>query len=538
MNNSPKKIFEEYKNGISYKTAIGRLGLYEQSRINERFYAGDQWNGAALGTERPLVRHNLIKRIGNFKMSNLAAANICVKYSAEGVSDIVLERGKMKKQKAELAKNSSVIFSKLSCDNELGLVISVLNSYREVTATRVQLDKKLDTALRQAYITGSGVIYTYFDPCLKTGLFADKIGGTPILGDIVCENIKIENIYFAEPDCTDIQKQSYIILAERKKLSDIVLEGKRAGLSEIELSRISDEGDGKATLLTKLFKKTLENGETVVSAVKVTANVVVRPEWNIGVRLYPVALFNWEQRNHIYGDSEVTYLIPNQIAVNRMITASVWATMSAGMPLMLVNGDLVDTEITNDPGQIIKVFGDAEEIKSAVSYVEPPCFTDAYQTTVNQLINNTLAQSGATEAALGDVDAKNTSAIVELKEAATAQLTTLKHNFYHFVEEIALIWAEFFVNLYGKRCLKVSDENGVWYFPFDSTKYRDILFSVSVTAGEKLGRGEAETVDVLNRLLDREAISPSQYLRRLPKGVMPDAERLAEELEANQYDGK
>ncbi len=532
MNNSPEKIFEEYRQGIAYKKALGRLGLYEQNRINERFFAGDQWNGAGVGTERPLVRHNLIKRIGNFKMSNLAAGNITVKYAAEGLADIYSNREKLKLAKTELSKKSSVVYSPITCEDELSLVVSALNSYREVTANRVGLDRKLDKAIKEAYITGSGVIYTYFDPYLKTGLYADKIGGTQILGDIVCETISIENIYFADPECLDLQKQPYIILAERKKVSDIILEGKRAGTGEIELGRISDEGDGKATLLTKLFKVTLEDGETKIFATKVCENTVVRPVWDIGLRLYPVALFNWEQRSHIYGESEVTHLIPNQIAINRMITASVWATMSAGMPLMIVNGDIVDSEISNDPGQIIKVYGDSEEIKSAISYVEPPSFTDAYQSTVNQLINNTLAQSGATEAAIGDVDATNTSAIIELREAATMQLTTLKHSFYQFVNDIALIWAEFFVTHYGKRCLKVLDENGVWYFPFDSKRYRDILFSVSITAGEKLGRGEAETVEVLNKLLDMKAISPAQYLRRLPKGIMPEAERLAEELEA------
>jgi len=534
MNNNPEKIFGQYREGISYKKSIGRLGIYEQSRINERFYAGDQWNGAGCGTERPLVRHNVIKRIGNFKMSHLAAANISINYFAEGLTNTRADREKLKKLKAEFAKNSSVIYSPVSCDNEMGMVVSALNSYREVTAARVELDKKLDKALRQAYITGSGVIYTYFDPFLKTGLYADKIGGTPILGDIVCENIGIENIYFADPGCLELQKQPYIILAERKKVEDIVFEGKRFGTSEIELGRITDEGDGKATLLTKLFKKTDLDGETKIFAIKVCENAVVRAEWDIGVRMYPIAIFNWESRNHIYGDSEVTYLIPNQIAINRMITAGVWATMSAGMPLMLVNGDLVDKEISNDPGQIIKVYGDAEQIKTAVSYVEPPSFTDAYQSMVNQLIYNTLAQSGANESSLGDGEANNTSAIIELREAAATQLTTLKHSFYGFVEDIARIWAEFFVNHYGKRCLKVSDENGVWYFPFDSKRYRDILFSVSVTAGDKLGRGEAETVEVLNRLLDKGAISSAQYLRRLPKGIMPDAENLAEEIEEDK----
>ena len=44
-----------------------------------------------------------------------------------------------------------------------------------------------------------------------------------------------------------------------------------------------------------------------------------------------------------------------------MITSGVWSAMSTGMPTLVVNGDIVDGEITNDPGQIIKVYGDLDK---------------------------------------------------------------------------------------------------------------------------------------------------------------------------------
>ena len=65
----PEDIYREYTDGVTFKSSLGDKGMYEQSRINERFYTGDQWYGARCGNDRPLVRHNIIKRIGDFKMS-------------------------------------------------------------------------------------------------------------------------------------------------------------------------------------------------------------------------------------------------------------------------------------------------------------------------------------------------------------------------------------------------------------------------------------------------------------------------------------
>ena len=80
-----KQIFTEYENANNFKASMGTKGLFEQSRINERFFIGDQWYGANCGNDRPLVRHNIIRRIGDYKISFMLSGENKIKYSAAGV---------------------------------------------------------------------------------------------------------------------------------------------------------------------------------------------------------------------------------------------------------------------------------------------------------------------------------------------------------------------------------------------------------------------------------------------------------------------
>ena len=169
-----------------------------------------------------------------------------------------------------------------------------------------------------------------------------------------------------------------------------------------------------------------------------------------------------------------------------------------------------------------------------MKYINPPDFSAGYNDSVSTLIENTLSQSGATETALGDTEARNTSAIVELREASSQPLCLLKNRYYRFIEDIALIWAEFFVTMYGKRSLKISDENGTWYFPFDAARYRDLLLCVSVELRDKMSRSEAESAEILSSLFEKGAITAAQYIKRLPQGFVPDAENLIEQLEESE----
>ena len=203
-----------------------------------------------------------------------------------------------------------------------------------------------------------------------------------------------------------------------------------------------------------------------------------------------------------------------------------------GIPITVVNGDVVTEELTNDPGQVLRVYGSAEDVNSAVRYVNPPQFSPKFDQNIQSLIANTLSQSGANDAALGNIRPDNTSAIVAVREAATMPMQPIQNRFYSFVEDVARIWAEFWVTFYGKRQLKIEDENGTWYMPFDADEYRRRLITARVDVGASGLWSEVQLISTLDNLLAAQIIDPLQYLERLPRGLIPDQTRLIDELKA------
>ena len=542
---SPEQVFLEYEQGVSYKAGLGSKGLYEQNRVNERFMVGDQWHGAQAGNDRPLVRHNVIKRIGDYKMAVVGASPVTVAYSAEGVPNTVELKERVRDLREQFVQGNTPA---VNSDEEVALTMSALTDYFRTTAERVKFDSLREAALRDAYVTGTGLLYTYWDDTVQTGLYADTARTFPIKGDICCEVLDVENVYFGDPSCDDVQAQPYIILAQRRRVDDIqrLMKRNRRPAADIEQVRadkenhyqsgdygtVEAEGSEHTLLLTKLYRVFDDEGHSHIRAVQVCRGVTVRREWDLGVRLYPLAKFTWERRkNCVYGESEITYLIPNQIAINRMLTASVWAVMMMGMPMMVVNGDLVAQPISNEPGQIVKVFGGATDVQNALRYVNPPAFSPAFDNNIASLIQNTLTQSGANDASLGDVPPHNTSAIIAVREAAMMPMQTVQNRFYAFLEDVARIWAEFWVSLYGERSLKVEDTDGVWYLPFDGKRYRELLISARVEVGASTLWSESESIRTLDNLFGRDVISAVQYLKRLPRGTVPDVSGLIRELE-------
>ena len=547
----PAAIAEEYRRGVGYKKGMGVRGMYEQNRMNERFFAGDQWYGAHCGNDRPLARYNVIKRIGDYKMAVIGGTPVTVQYSAEGVPLTPGDRETVRLLRQAAAGDGYALpETELPGKEEINLVMSALSDYFRVTAERVKFDDLKGQALRDAYQSGTGVLYTYWDAGVKTGLYAGGRGGAPIAGDVACEALDIENVYFGDPGLDDVQKLPYILIAQRKSVAAVRDEAEKNGVSQADIRRIRPGEDGptplwgepedtrKATVLTRFWKEPDAQGSPRVWAVRVCGDVVVRKKWCLGVRLYPLAKFSWERRRGCaYGDSEITYLIPNQIAINRMLTANVWSAMMTGMPLMVVNGDVVPGEITNDPGQILRIYGSAEDADGAVRYISPPVGSP-FESLIDGMVRNTLSQAGANEAALGDMQPDNTSAILALREAATLPLQPVQERFYSFCEDVARIWAEFWVMLYGDRQLKIEDENGTWFFPFQAQRYRDLLISTRVDVGGSVLWNETQTLQMLNNLLEKGVIDGIQYLRRLPKGAVADREGLIRELQGRQAAGQ
>ena len=410
---------------------MGRRGLYEQGKINERFYVGDQWHGAQCGNERPLVRHNVIKRIGDYKMAVISSNPVTVNYSVEGVPNTVAIRDRAREERDRYAGEQRTPMDAMGLppEEETAVTMSSLTDYFKTTAERVKLDDLKEQALRNAYISGSGVLYTYWDDRIQTGLYADESGTTPITGDIACEVLDIENVYFGDPNLYELQEQPYILIAQRKSVKELRREARRNGrpVSDIEAikpdrdtghmagDRSDDEPEEtrKATVITKFWKEWDKDGACRILAAVVVKGATIRAKWDTKLRLYPLSVFRWERRrNCAYGESEITYLIPNQIAINRMITASVWAVLTLGMPITLVNKNMIPyATVTNDPGQILEVenIGTGESIGNALGYVNPPNFSPAFDNNITSLISNTLSQSGANDAMSGRTTRRRSS---------------------------------------------------------------------------------------------------------------------------------
>ena len=547
---TPRSVWQEYESGRRFKSGLGELGLYEQNRRNERFFVGDQWHGARCGGERPLVRHNVIKRIGDYKMATVGSAPLSVAYSAEGVPQTTELRERVRQRRKALRGLPLFDASEAPVDEtvEVNLVMSAMSDYFKLTAERVKFEDCKMQVLEDAYIRGTGYLYTYWDPSVETGMYADAACTTPIKGDIQTETLDVENVYMGDPTNADIQTQPYVLIVQRKSVAELRRMARRNGVHEALLCEITPDretaymaGDRsfdepvdsqKATVITRFWKERDAHGRVTVKAVQVCRGLTIRPVWELGVRLYPLASFTWQRRkNCAYGDSEVTHLIPNQIAINRMLTASVWAVMMMGIPMTVVNGDVVSEELSNDPGQVLRVYGSAEEVSSAVRYVNPPQFSPQFAENIEELITNTLKQSGANDAALGDIKPDNTSAILAVREAAMLPMQTVQNRFYSFVEDVARIWAEFWVSKYGQRQLKVEDDGGTWYLPFDSDRFAHLVLSAKVDVGSVGLWSEAQTMATLDHLLAEKVITPAQYLKRLPKGIVADVNGLIRELQ-------
>jgi len=98
------------------------------------------------------------------------------------------------------------------------------------------------------------------------------------------------------------------------------------------------------------------------------------------------------------------------------------------------------------------------------------------------------------------------------------------------VEDVARIWADYWIANYGRRALKVVEERGTWYMPFDSERYRDLLITTRIDVGTCNLWSEAQSIATLDNLFDRKVLDVEQYLSRLPRGTVPNLEGLMREL--------
>lgn len=506
-------VWRAYENGKDFKRQIG---LYSRVSENERFYRGDQWRGVSV-EGLPTPTFNLIRRVVNYLVSSVMSYRIDLRYE-----DPSIDIREDSPAKRKLSKN-------------LGL----LSEYRENCWERQGIDRLLRQVLTDSILCGDGVIYAWYDENL--------ISGDGYSGDIRLSVIDNVNLFAADMNLPDIQSQDFILLSGRCGVDKLRREALRSGCTPEEAAKIvPDEADGeqagdygsvenpdesaaKADYLIR-FRK---NAEGYVVFEKCTRSLVIRSAVT-GMRRYPVASFSWERaKNCFHGSSPISELIGNQKYVNKAFAMEMKHMTDTAFSKVIYDKRLIP-EWSNEVGQAIGVLSGGD-VSGAVTTVGVGQMQDGYIDIIDRVITYTKELSGATETALGEVDPTNTSAIITLRETADQPLDNVRSEFCHCLEDLALIWLEM-EHEYLPKYIRLANSEGIAVLDLGNRNLSHLIARAQTSASRRYSG--SLLMSTLNSLLTSGQISLSQYLMRLPEGIIPDKDLLLEEAIAKEKEEK
>ena len=415
-------IWGLYEKGRNYHR---QTGIYVDTDRNYRMYNGDQWAGAKLGDVEP-VQKNFIKPIVKYKCSVIHDNLYAINYSS-----LNFENREFRKA------------AERYCD--------LLNGYAARVWERDKLDFKGRRVTKDSAINDEGIIYVNFD--------REKM--TP-----VNEIVKKNDIYYGNENDDDIQSQPYILIRKRMPVVNAMELALDEGMSEEKLSFIIGDTDnfeesGEAAkieldnMVTVVYKMYKENGTVHFSIA--TRWVEIAEDVDTGLSLYPIAHFNWEEKEgSARGEGEVRYLIPNQIEVNRTEVRRVLTVKYQAYPQKVVDvSKVVNPQALNTVGGTIKTNGTpVEDVHKIVGTIQPAQMSPDVVKLQEDLIQVTRDLAGAGDTATGQVNPESASgrAILAVQQASQAPMTEQKESYKNFIEDLARIWLEYLI---------VYSENGV-----------------------------------------------------------------------------
>ena len=226
-------------------------------------------------------------------------------------------------------------------------VAELLSDYTKTVDENLKQSSLDEQALFDAALSGDGIIYYYWDDAVNAGV--NELGAE-VKGDIAAEII--DNVCYFPGNTSDPRPndkkgpiQPYIILSFRKLVREVQAEAKRNGIPKEEIDKITGDSDtqyragdmakkepnkdnegGFCTVLLKMWVK-----DGTIWARKSTQSAIIRKDWDTGLHRYPVASMQWiPRKNSCHGEAEATELIPNNIAINKlMATMILWTMLNA-----------------------------------------------------------------------------------------------------------------------------------------------------------------------------------------------------------------
>lgn len=193
-------------------------------------------------------------------------------------------------------------------------------------------------------------------------------------------------------------------------------------------------------------------------------------------------------------------------------------------------------EWSNEVGEAIAAMGGGN-VADAVSVVGVGKLEGGYLELIDSVIDNTKSMMGATDSALGDETATNTSAILALQQASVVGLRQVSARFNRCLGELAEIWADMLCTYSPReRLLPVFENGGVAAYSADYRQLRNELLHATAETGSIDRLTPSATVTLLDHLLDGGHITVQQYLEHLPDGCISDRNALLRSLEKKGKD--
>lgn len=180
---------------------------------------------------------------------------------------------------------------------------------------------------------------------------------------------------------------------------------------------------------------------------RATQSVIYAPEQTIeGMEMYPIADFVWNRKyNSCRGYGEVMSIIPNQIAVNRLLLRREVNNKQTGYAHPVYHTDYIeDPESLDRVGSKVAISGGAmvQDVAKAFTYIQPAPMSPDGANLQNEIIETTRNLANASDEATGNVDPTQASgkAISLVIDQNAVMLTEQQSAYKQFVEDIALIW--------------------------------------------------------------------------------------------------
>lgn len=408
-------IWGLYEKGRNYHR---RTNIYVDTDRNYNFYNGNQWQGAKMAGVEP-VQKNFIKPIVKYKISVIHDNLYAVNYSSQNYENPDF-------------RHTAVRY----CD--------MLNRYAANIWERDKLDFKGRRVTKDAAINDEGIIYVNFDD--------EKM-------QPINEIVKKNDIYYGNENDDDIQSQPYILIRKRMPVVNAIDLALAEGMSDSKVSYIIGDNDtfeesGEAAkieldnMVTVVYKMYKKNGTVHFSVATRWVDIV--EDVDTGLSLYPIAHFNWEEKEgSARGEGEVRYLIPNQIEVNRTEVRRVLVAKYQGSPQRVVDtSKITNPEALNTVGGIVRTNGQpVDDIHKVVGIIPPAQMSPDVKQLQEDLIQVTRDLSGAGDTATGQVNPESASgrAILAVQQASQAPMTEQKESYKSFIEDLARIWLEYLI---------------------------------------------------------------------------------------------